>query len=691
LAALLPLAAPALAAEPGDSDAARTTTVIGRRAPPRTAGAREVDARTLGSAPRVQRAEDLLRLVPGLLVIAHGGEGKGEQLFLRGFDAGHGQDVELRVEGVPVNELSHVHGQGYVDLGFVIPEVVLGLDAHKGPFRLDQGNFALAGTVDYRLGLPRESRGRRLKVDVGTTGRTRGLTTYAPEGGPATTFFAAEAMHDDGFGRNRSARRYTVMGQTVLSNRNSTGRLDAWCAAHQGRFGLPGAVRTAEVTAGRQAFDGAVVDDTFGLSARALCGLHHHVHFSDGGRLESRLWSQWRQTRFIENYTGFLLDETHGDRRRQAQAGGQVGARTHYGRRLLPGLALDIGLQATHEAFEQAETGVDAAHRPTDERRRLDVGQQTGAALAGVTVRPVDALRVDVGGRFDVFRYSVTDHLAADRSGEDTVATPSPRMTLSWDVLPARPRAGDPGENGPLTLFAAYGRGFRAPEARSVTRTAGATPTDGAAARREYYQGGEPRITVADAVETGAEYRPHHRVRVTAAGFATFIDRELIYDHVSGLNLELNPTRRLGLEGAVEWRPTSFSTLRVDGTLVDARFVRSGNPVPNAPTMLGTIEYTLANDAGTTAGARLFHLGDRPLPFGARAGDTTLVDLSVGRRVDDVSVTLAVDNLLDARWRESEFMFASRFDPNTPRSALPALHGVAGPGRVFRLSLSLWM
>jgi outer membrane receptor protein involved in Fe transport len=177
--------APALADEPSPAgdDAARST-VRGRRAPPRTASAREVDAQTLAAAPRVQRAEDLLRLVPGLLVIAHGAEGKGEQLFLRGFDAGHGQDVEIRVEGLPVNELSHVHGQGYVDLGFAIPEVVSGLTAHKGPFRLDQGNFALAGTVDFQLGLPREARGQRLKIDVGTTGRVRGVTTYAPRTAP---------------------------------------------------------------------------------------------------------------------------------------------------------------------------------------------------------------------------------------------------------------------------------------------------------------------------------------------------------------------------------------------------------------------------------------------------------------------------------------------------------------------------
>lgn len=90
---------------------------------PATATARDVDAGAISAASR-HTGDYLLRLVPGLYLSAHGAEGKGQQIFLRGFDAVHGADLEVRVAGVPINEMSNVHGQGYVDLGLVIPEVV---------------------------------------------------------------------------------------------------------------------------------------------------------------------------------------------------------------------------------------------------------------------------------------------------------------------------------------------------------------------------------------------------------------------------------------------------------------------------------------------------------------------------------------------------------------------------------------
>ena len=44
-------------------------------------------------------AQDLLRLVPGLFIAQHQGGGKAEQIFLRGFDADHGTDVNISVDG----------------------------------------------------------------------------------------------------------------------------------------------------------------------------------------------------------------------------------------------------------------------------------------------------------------------------------------------------------------------------------------------------------------------------------------------------------------------------------------------------------------------------------------------------------------------------------------------------------------
>ena len=52
------------------------------------------------------------------------GDAVAPRIFLRGFDAEHGQDIAFSAGGVPINQPSHLHGQGYADLGFVIPETV---------------------------------------------------------------------------------------------------------------------------------------------------------------------------------------------------------------------------------------------------------------------------------------------------------------------------------------------------------------------------------------------------------------------------------------------------------------------------------------------------------------------------------------------------------------------------------------
>ncbi|MEM6962148.1 MAG: TonB-dependent receptor plug domain-containing protein, partial [Myxococcota bacterium] len=86
-----------------------TATIARRR--PLTASTSQITSREIASVPR-RNAEDALRLVPGLTLVQHGSEGKGHQFFLRGFDAIHGADFELTMEGIPINEWSNIHAQG---------------------------------------------------------------------------------------------------------------------------------------------------------------------------------------------------------------------------------------------------------------------------------------------------------------------------------------------------------------------------------------------------------------------------------------------------------------------------------------------------------------------------------------------------------------------------------------------------
>jgi len=57
----------------------------------------------------VKNTQELLQIVPGLFVAQHAGGGKAEQIFLRGFDCDHGTDIQVSVDGLPVNMVSHAH------------------------------------------------------------------------------------------------------------------------------------------------------------------------------------------------------------------------------------------------------------------------------------------------------------------------------------------------------------------------------------------------------------------------------------------------------------------------------------------------------------------------------------------------------------------------------------------------------
>ena len=126
----------------------------------------------LAEVPRAN-ASELLKLAPGILLTNEGGEGHAEQVFLRGFDAREGQDIEFTVGGVPINESGNLHGNGYADTHFIIPELVQSLRVVEGPFDPRQGNYAVAGSADYELGLAQ--RGLTAKLHRGSFGTQRVL------------------------------------------------------------------------------------------------------------------------------------------------------------------------------------------------------------------------------------------------------------------------------------------------------------------------------------------------------------------------------------------------------------------------------------------------------------------------------------------------------------------------------------
>ena len=144
----------------------------------------------------VNSAQDLLPLVPGLMIAQHAGGGKAEQIFVRGFDADHGTDFNVSIDGLPVNMVSHAHGQGYADFHFVIPETVDQLRVYKGPYTARFGDFATAGAGEFTTKTRLDRSQVKLEVGQFDTRRAVALVNLLPVRGagqrPAAAYVAGE-------------------------------------------------------------------------------------------------------------------------------------------------------------------------------------------------------------------------------------------------------------------------------------------------------------------------------------------------------------------------------------------------------------------------------------------------------------------------------------------------------------------
>lgn len=625
--------------------------------------------RVLEAAPH-RTASDLLQTVPGVFVTQHSGEGKAHQIFFRGFDAAHGQDMEIWVAGAPVNEVSHVHGQGYADLHFVMPEVVQRLRALPGPYRPEQGDFAVAGTLAFDLGYAEP--GATVSGSVGSFETRRAFFAYHPEGAPEQTFAAAELYATDGFGAGREAQRASAIGQWLLPlSHHTTLRLMGGVFAS--RFGSAGVLRLDDIEAGRVDRFGSYDLDQGGRSTRAqlvfdLVTEHEHYQLGFAPYLVRRSLD------LRSNYTGALLHPDGSDRVLQTNSGATVGFRTWFRRRL--GLfgahdSIELGLFGRVDEIEQTQrqggTEGDVV-RDVDAR----VSAVDAGAYAEVVLRPLDRWLLRAGARLDGLSYAVRDapeQGGASRAAQTLIA--GEKLGTAYAISPQ------------LSALLSYGRGFRSPQARGLS------------------DGGDVPVTRVQSVELGLRFAEERRLRASIAAFRTTLSDDLAFDETSARFEPVPATLRLGGVAEVTATPTSWFTSALGATFTRATFrqgsgeIESGSLVPYVPQWIVRSDVSARPALGRVgglplrgfAGAGVSYLVGRPLPFGETGSGIFLMDARLGVRVPAAEIELRGYNLLGAEWYDSEFVYASRFD--TGGSLLPVRHVTAGAPRTLLLSLTL--
>ena len=153
----------------------------------------------------------MLSAAPGFFVDHEDGEGLGNDVYLRGFDLDNGSGIEMKVGEVPINIPLHIHGQGYADVNFIIPEVVRSIRVLEGPYDPRQGDSAIVGSALFDLGVP--ERGYQLKTTYGSFGQARVVGIAAPKEASDETFAAFSLRETQGFGEDRASKSASVNAQ----------------------------------------------------------------------------------------------------------------------------------------------------------------------------------------------------------------------------------------------------------------------------------------------------------------------------------------------------------------------------------------------------------------------------------------------------------------------------------------------
>ena len=626
---------------------------------------RELDVRL---RPR-ESSQELLRLVPGLVIAQHAGGGKAEQIFLRGFDADHGTDVAISVDGTPVNMVTHAHGQGYADLHFLMPEVVERVDVRKGPFDARDGDFSTAGAVAFttkdRIDQP------LLAVRGGSfgTGHLLAMLPLGQRDAEAGGYVAGSVHRADGpFDAPQDYERVNGFAKWVVPVTGGA-ELVATASAFASEWDASGQVPDRAVRSGLIARFGAIDPTEGGSTERYDASVALRSRTGDDAQWETRAYLTRYRFRLFSNFTFFLGDSVNGDGIEQVDDRVSGGLTSHYARTFVGGMlsAWRVGAGVRRDDGDIALTR-QRQRTPFASLVAARIGQSHLYAWTSADAQLTEALRLSIGLRGDAFRFAVTDRLVSDDSQGDArwLSIVSPKASIAYDLTDR------------TILFASAGTGFHSNDARDVV---GASPAARVLPRALGTELGLRRVWSGGTVALSLWHLD--------------LESELVYVGDEGVTEPNGRTRRLGVDIEARGRLRTWLWGDADVNLARARLrdePSGADRIPLAPSVTWTAGLTVRDiDSGffrpLEGGVRVRHIAARPATEdnSVRALGSTLAEAFASWSFDRVRIHGSIDNLFDVRWNEAQFATTSRLSGEA--DPVTELHYTPGAPRSLQLGM----
>lgn len=572
------------------------------------------------------RVAELLEAVPGMVAVQHSGSGKANQYFLRGFNLDHGTDFTTYVDGAPWNLRSHGHGQGYLDVNGLLPEIVERIDYRKGPYRADVGDFSMVAasfirTID-RLEAPFVS------LESGENGWSRiaGGGTVAVGDGTLTAL-GERKSYDGPWAFHEGLNHASVWAKYLQPT--DYGELSLTLSGYEGDWHPTEQIPERVIGSTICADPFCALDPTAdGNTSRWIAGLQMDA-------------DDWQASAYLQHYDWFMQSNpTYDFQINQFDKRWTTGGR--YDRILLERSNLELRVGGEFRYDDISNVGLDEyeAGSFVDNISRNSIEETSLGIYAEASWLPTDRLRFLGGLRADAYDFDARAKSLGSFAGTKSASRTSPKVGLAYIVT------------DDIELYGNWGRGFHSNDARGVVSTLDPVPG----------------LSPGTGYEAGARFELGD-VKLTAAYWWLNQDSELIFVGDSNSVEPKGGSRREGYELTLFWNPLDW--LGVDAVYTGSRARFTNNPdgiyVDGAVEHAGQIGVAAVRD-NWEASMRLRYLGPYALTPDnqRRAGSKTAVNLRGAYTFGPATVYAELLNVFDGDGKDIVYYYAAfieGFDP----------------------------
>jgi hypothetical protein len=618
----------------------------------------------------VRSAQDMLRTVPGLFIGQHQGGGKAEQIFLRGFDIDHGTDINVTVDGLPVNMVSHAHGQGYADLHFLIPELTGSVDYGKGPYYTQFGNLGTAGYVSMNTvnSLDKST----VKLEGGQFNTLRGLAmidllSERQKQKGTNAYVASEFLYSDGpFESPQHFKRFNIFGKlnTHLGNSN---KLTLIASTLNSGWDASGQIPERAVKSGLIGRFGYIDNTEGGYTNRTNASAQLTSYLSPNTTWENQAYYSNYNFNLHSNFTFFLNDPVNGDQIRQREG------RNIYGYHSKLSHETNIGswnLQSLYGAGFRLDQTRNTELSHTINRNEVldytqlgDIRETNTFAYADQSIEK-NRWRFNIGARLDHFNFHYYDKLSSDQSPDQSKVIVSPKLNIQYTL------------NTKTQLYLKTGKGFHSNDARVVV-----------------FNRGYDILPAAYGADLGVLLKPSRNLLVNVAAWYLYLQQEFVYVGDEGVVEPSGKTRRLGIDLSARYQFNNWLFADANVNLAQPRSVedpKGENYIPLAPTLTSTggLNWQLKN--GLNGSLRYRYMHDRAANENKSviAKGYTVTDLSLNYTKKKYEIGLAIENLFNEKWNETQFNTGSRLKDEP--DAVSEIHFTPGTPFFGRVKLAVF-